>query len=207
MGIVTHAYDSHGIRARFTGRTAHTGPTPMEARQNALIAAARWLVAVDDLGWAEAAQDGKATAASLRAWPNRAGILSDFAEAVCDVRHPDPAAARVMRETMRRSLHAAAAHAGCTATIEDEWSWGGAIFDADLTELCRRHAAPYRWRDIASQAGHDAYHLSAHCPTAMIFTPCRNGITHNHEESCDPDDLAPGLAVLLNAVVERAVVA
>jgi N-carbamoyl-L-amino-acid hydrolase len=206
VGIVTGAYPVHGMRASFTGQTAHTGPTPMDLRHNALAAGARWLTAVDDIGWDFAVHDGKATAARLTAWPNKAGILSDTAECVCDVRHPDPITARVMAEKMRRALFESAAKAGCTATIEDEWFWGGDIFDAVLVDTLRIEAArmEYNWRDIESQAGHDAYFLATHCPTAMVFTPCRGGITHNNEELCTPEDLVAGLNVLMHAVVNRA---
>lgn len=206
VGIVTGAYPSHGMRASFTGKTAHTGPTPMDQRQNALVAGARWLTAVDDIGWDFAVHDGKATGARLTAWPNKAGILSDSAEAVCDVRHPDAATTRVMGEKMRRALYESAARAGCEAKIEDEWRYGGDIFDATLIDRLRREAERhgYNWRDIKSQAGHDAYYLATHCPSAMVFTPCRRGITHNNEESCEPKDFEPGLNILLHAVVGRA---
>ncbi len=206
VGIVTGGYPVRGIRASFSGQTAHTGPTPMDLRHNALVAGARWLTAIDDIGWDFAVYDGKATGARLTAWPNKPGILSDSAEAVCDVRHPDPITTRAMAEKMRRALHESAARAGCTAQVEDEWVWGGDIFDAELIGSLRRHAEAQgaNWRDIESQAGHDAYHMATHCPTAMIFAPCRNGITHNNEESCTPEDFRAGLAILLHAVVERA---
>ncbi|CAD7036477.1 Zn-dependent hydrolase [Pseudorhizobium endolithicum] len=206
VGVVTGGYPSYGMRVRFNGRTAHTGPTPMDLRHNALIAGARWLTAVDDIGWDFAVGDGKATGARLAAWPNKPGILSDTAQAICDVRHPDPATARVMAEKMRRAVFESAARAGCEAEIEDEWFWGGDIFDGEMVGQIRAEAKRmnYNWRDIQSQAGHDAYFLARHCPTAMIFTPCKGGITHNNEESCDPSDLAPGLNVLLHSVVARA---
>ncbi|WP_299850945.1 Zn-dependent hydrolase [uncultured Roseovarius sp.] len=206
VGIVTGGYPVRGLRASFAGKTAHTGPTPMDLRHNALVAGARWLTAVDDIGWDYAVHDGKATGARLTAWPNKPGILSDVAEAVCDVRHPDPITTRVMAEKMRRCLDQTAAMAGCTARIEDEWEWGGDIFDAELIDSLRRHAMrlDVNWRDIQSQAGHDAYFLATHCPTAMIFAPCKNGITHNNEEHCEPSDFEAGLNILLHAVVERA---
>ena len=206
VGIVTGAYSSHGMRASFAGRTAHTGPTPMDLRKNALVAGARWLTAVDDIGWDFAVDDGKATGARLTAWPNKAGILSDSAEAVCDVRHPDPQTTKVMAEKMRRALYESAARAGCEAKVEDEWLFGGDIFDAALVESLRSEARRlgYNWRDIESQAGHDAYCLATHCPTAMVFAPCRGGITHNNEESCEPKDFDAGLNILLHAVVGRA---
>lgn len=68
VGVVTGGYPSYGMRVRFEGKTAHTGPTPMDQRHNALIAGARWLAAVDDIGWDFAVGDGKATGARLAAW-------------------------------------------------------------------------------------------------------------------------------------------
>ena len=175
VGIVTGGYPVRGMRASFAGQTSHTGPTPMDLRKNALAAGARWLTAVDDIGWDFAVHDGKATAARLTAWPNKAGILSDTAEAVCDVRHPDPITTRVMAEKMRRALYESAARCGCEARIEDEWEWGGDIFDQEMIDGIRDEAIrmEFNWRDIESQAGHDAYFLATHCPTAMIFTPWR----------------------------------
>ncbi len=60
VGIVTDSYPTQGARASFAGTTAHTGPTPMDLRHNALVAGARWLTAVDGIGWDFAIHDGKA---------------------------------------------------------------------------------------------------------------------------------------------------
>jgi N-carbamoyl-L-amino-acid hydrolase len=190
----------------FRGETAHTGPWPMERRKNALIAGARFLVAVDDLGWVHAGTGGKATAARLVAWPNKPGILSDWAQAVGDVRHPDPTTSAVMAEAMRRAAYESAAKADCSVEILDVWRWGGNIFAADLVGQVRSIAGArgYRHRDILSQAGHDAYFVARHAPTTMIFTPCQGGITHNNGELCTREDLEPGLDVLLRAVLARA---
>ncbi|MGC5844878.1 M20/M25/M40 family metallo-hydrolase [Mesorhizobium abyssinicae] len=205
VGIVTGAYPTYGMRVRFEGETAHTGPTPMDLRHNALIAGARFLTAVDDIGWEFAINDGKATGARLAAWPNKPGILSETALCITDVRHPNPVTAKVMAEKMRRTAKASAAMAGCIAVIEDEWSWGGDVFSSELIDIMRDEAVRQgcNWCEIQSQAGHDAYHLATYCPTAMIFTPCKGGITHNNKESCEPEDFIAGLNVLLHAVVRR----
>jgi N-carbamoyl-L-amino-acid hydrolase len=206
VGVVTGGYASTGMLVEFTGETAHTGPWPMERRKNALIAGARLLVAVDDLGWEHAGSGGKATASRLVAWPNKPGILSDWAQATCDVRHADPETAAVMAERVRRAVHEAAARADCTAEILDVWNWGGKVFADELIEQVRATSLGlgYRTRDILSQAGHDAYFVARHAPTTMIFSPCKGGITHNNQEFCTPDDLEPGLNVLLHTVVARA---
>ncbi len=206
LGVVTHGYASHGFLVEFTGETAHTGPWPMERRRNALVAGARLLVATDDIGWDFADSGGKGTAARLVAWPNKPGILSDWCQVVCDVRHDDPAKAAVMAERVRRAIGEAAARAGCEAKLLDTWSWGGRIFDDALVSAVRAAASArgYRHRDIASQAGHDAYFMARICPTAMIFTPCIGGVTHNNMENARLEDLEPGLRVLYDVVTARA---
>lgn len=206
VGIVTHAYRSHGFMVEFQGETAHTGPWPMEWRKNALIAAARLLTAVDDIGWDFARTGGKATGARLVAWPNKAGTLSDWAQAVCDVRHDDPQIADEMAGRVLQAIADAASRANCTAKVVDRWDWGGAIFDEDMVAGIRAQSARLglSHRDLPSQAGHDAYFLARICPTAMIFVPCRGGITHNNAEDATPADLEPGLNVLLHSVVARA---
>jgi N-carbamoyl-L-amino-acid hydrolase len=206
VGIVTHAYSSRGFFVEFNGETAHAGPCPMERRHNALVAAARLLVAVDDIGWDYADTGGKATAARMTAWPNKAGIVSDWAQAFCDVRHNDPAVAAVMAERVERAVGISAAHAGCTGKVFERWDWGGAIFDQQMITDIRTHAKAlgYSTRDLPSQAGHDAYFLARVCPAAMIFTPCAGGVTHNNNERATREDLEPGLNVLLHAAVGRA---
>jgi N-carbamoyl-L-amino-acid hydrolase len=58
--------------------------------------------------------------------------------------------------------------------------------------------------DIASQAGHDAYHVAKVAPMTMIFTPCAEGITHNDNERAELAYTAPGVNALLHAAVARA---
>jgi N-carbamoyl-L-amino-acid hydrolase len=58
--------------------------------------------------------------------------------------------------------------------------------------------------DLPSQAGHDAYYVSRVAPTAMVFTPCDRGISHNEAELTRLEDALPGVNVLLHAVLERA---
>ena len=66
-------------------------------------------------------------------------------------------------------------------------------------------AGGYAHRDIVSGAGHDAAYVNRVAPTAMIFVPCADGISHNEVESATPGDLAAGCNVLLRAMLDRAV--
>ena len=75
------------------------------------------------------------------------------------------------------------------------------MVDAIRAEAVRQG---WNWRDIEAQAGHDAYHMAMRFPSAMIFTPCKGGITHNNNESCTPGDLVAGVNMLLHVAVARA---
>ena len=89
VGIVVGGYAVRGMHVDIHGETAHAGPTPMVRRRNALVGAAMLTVAVNDVGWKYHATEGKATVPRLVAWPNKAGILSEYAQVTCDVRHAE----------------------------------------------------------------------------------------------------------------------
>ena len=59
-------------------------------------------------------------------------------------------------------------------------------------------------RPIMSGAGHDAVYVAEHVPTAMIFTPCKDGLSHNEAESIEPQEAEAGCQVLFEAVLARA---
>ena len=70
LGIVTGGFAMQGMRISVQGETAHSGPTPMTRRRNALVGASYVAVAVDDIGWRYAPEDGKTTVARLDLRPN-----------------------------------------------------------------------------------------------------------------------------------------
>jgi N-carbamoyl-L-amino-acid hydrolase len=206
VGIVVGGYAVRGMHVDVHGETAHAGPTPMDRRRNALVGAAMLAVAVNDVGWRYHATEGKATAPRLVAWPNKAGILAEYAQVTCDVRHADPAVADQMWAEVKAAIPDCAKRANVDMQVAGAWQFGSERFDPACIRLIREAADQLgvRHRDILSQAGHDAYYISRIAPTAMIFTPCRDGISHNEAEHADRDDTVPGVNVLLHAVLARA---
>jgi N-carbamoyl-L-amino-acid hydrolase len=206
VGVVTKGYAVRGLVVEVQGETAHTGPWPMDKRKNALVGAAMLAVAVNDIGWKFHSTAGKATPSRLVAWPNKPGILSDWAQVTCDFRHEDPQSADQMRADMLAVLPDLAKRANVGFKVVQEWVFGNERFDPACVQLVRDAARQLGVAsiDMPSQAGHDAYHVSKVAPTAMIFTPCRDGITHNNNEFADLEHTVPGVNALLNAVVARA---
>jgi len=206
VGIVTGGYAVRGMHVDVHGETAHAGPTPMDRRRNALVGASMLAVAVNEIGWTYHATEGKATVARLVAWPNKAGILSEYAQLTCDVRHAEREVAERMWAEVKAAMADCARRASVEMSVAGEWQFGSERFDPGCVRLVREAAKSLgvRHRDILSQAGHDAYYISRIAPTAMIFTPCRDGISHNEAEHAELDETVPGVNVLLHAALARA---
>jgi N-carbamoyl-L-amino-acid hydrolase len=205
VGVVTGGFEVRGVVVEVRGETAHAGPTPMAQRRNALVGAAMLVVALNEIGFAYS-PEGKASTVRIEAWPNLPGILSEWARLTMDVRHPEATQVDRMLSDLRRAMVDCGARAQVEMEIVESWQFGSERFDPELVDLVRRTAARLEAPslDMLSQAGHDAYYLSRVAPTAMIFTPCDRGISHNERESCTLDDCVPGANVLLHAVLERA---
>lgn len=111
-----------------------------------------------------------------------------------------------MCSQFRDFLPLAARKANVEIAVAREWSFGDVAFDAKLINLVRSVASDLgvSHRRLMSAAGHDSYNISKVIPTVMIFTPCRDGISHNEGEHIEPAYTAPGVNVLLNAVLRRA---
>ncbi len=206
VGVVVGGFPTAGMRIRITGETAHVGPTAMERRKNALVGAAHVAVAIDEIGWRYSADEAKTTAARLDLWPNLPGIISEQADLFCDMRHPEKDGLARMLAEVDTALPDCARRGRCTVEIVERWGFGGLTFDSELIGLIRQSAKErgYATLDLKSEAGHDAYNMATICPTAMIFTPCIGGISHNEAEDMTLEQAAPGASVLLDAVLARA---
>lgn len=206
LGIVTAPYLARGLRIEVIGENAHSGPTPMARRRNALVGAAAVALMVNRVGHDYAGREGKSTVARLEASPNIPGIISDRATLFVDFRSPDPRLTAEMEERIRASLPGCAADTNTEAAVADAWTFGETAFDPELIALVRRTAAdlgvPYR--EMMSQAGHDAYHIARIAPAVLLFTPCDEGVSHNEAENTRLEDQLPGLQVLFAAVLARA---
>ena len=123
-----------------------------------------------------------------------------------DFRHIDATRFQAMRRDVDAAIAAAARKANVAIEVAEGWSWGTELFAPECIELLRSTARelglPYR--EMRSQAGHDAYAVATMAPTAMIFTPCFEGISHNVKENIELMRSVPGANLLLNAAVARA---
>jgi beta-ureidopropionase / N-carbamoyl-L-amino-acid hydrolase len=205
IGIVTGALGQNWYDVLIEGMDAHAGPTPMEMRSDAALGAARVIEAVNRIALAEA-PDGRGTVGMLALRPNSRNVVPGFAQLSVDFRHPG--AEGLAR--MDAALRAAAADIGergrVRIGVEPKVAFPPCVFDRDCVGLVRAAAnelgLPHM--DIVSGAGHDAVHVATVAPTAMIFVPCKDGISHNEIEDALPGHIEGGGNVLLHAMLARA---
>ena len=205
VGVVTGGYASHALTSVFRGDCAHTATTEKKKRRNTMIGASYFLAAVNDIGW-EYEPIGRTSATRMVIWPNKFGILPEHTEVTVDMRHPERKITDEMVAKTRAALTEAAEKANVDYEITAEWQFGDEVFDPDCAQLVRDAAIArgISQMDMTSIAGHDAYFISRIAPTALVFSPCIDGITHNEAEDVKREPTIEAVNVFFDAVVARA---
>jgi len=203
IGVVTGAQGQRWYEISWTGMESHAGTTPMEGRRDALVGAAELIVALRRIG---ERPNGRSTVGVLESQPQSRNTIPGRVFMTVDLRHPDNVELGRMDAELRAAAAAIAARHRLEAAIEQIWHFPASPFAKELVESVRRGAmqAGYAHMDIVSGAGHDACYVSRVAPTAMIFVPCKDGISHNEIEDATQQDAAAGCQILLHAMVERA---
>ena len=206
VGIVTGGYHYRGMKLEIHGQTAHAGPTAMDVRHNALVGAGLVIAGLNRIGWKYHPEKGKSTSTRIACEPNLAGIVPELCQLSIDFRHPTAAGAAAMYEDVKALLVEAARESQTRIEVDDTWTFGESIFDDDCMNLLKATADDLgeKYVEIRSQAGHDAYAMAYKAPVAMIFTPCKDGISHSSNEEIELARTLPGVNVFLNALVDRA---
>ena len=200
VGVVTAIAGQTRARIVLTGEAGHAGTLPMDARHDALAAAAEAVLAVERHGRAEPGL--VATVGALDLSPNVGNVVPGEVRMLLDMRHADDRVRRRAAEQLRADVEGIAAARGVDAAWTTRYDTPAAVLDttlrARLTDALRVQGIPAR--DLVSGAGHDAVVLSRICPAAMLFVRCAGGISHDPRESVSEEDVAVALDVFEHAV-------
>jgi len=208
IGVVTGALGQRWYDVVVTGMNAHAGPTPMDLRKDALLAAAKLVGEVNRIARSESPH-GRGTVGYLQVAPNSRNVVPGEVRFSVDFRHPNDDGLKAME----RALRAACAEAGreykVEVAAEEVVYFPPCQFDRECVAAVRAGAQAHGLssREIVSGAGHDAVYVARVAPTAMIFVPCKDGVSHNEIEDAKPEHLAAGCNALLHAMLSRAGVA
>ncbi|TPW31611.1 Zn-dependent hydrolase [Martelella alba] len=190
IGIVTGIAGIGRLKVRFEGIAAHAGTAPMTMRQDAGLAAARFMLAVRD-GARDLAGQGRghftATTGVAHLEPNGANVVPGGAEVIVDIRAEDDRAMDEFLAAAETMAREAADAEACTATVTRLSRTFAVPCDQHLRDTIADAAENLglKTRPLASGAGHDAAFVARLAPAAMIFVPSKDGRSHCPEEWTD----------------------
>jgi N-carbamoyl-L-amino-acid hydrolase len=200
IGVVQGVVGQRRFTIRVGGQANHAGTTPMDQRQDALVAAAQVVLAVQALAL-EHPGDPVATVGKFEVWPNAANVVPGVVQCSVDLRDLDPEVLSALTVELQRRLALIAEASGCRVTMEPQFSVDPTPADPALmdaieaaaTELSFSHSA------LPSRASHDAQELGRRWPMGMVFVPSHRGLSHSSAEYTSLEQCVAGTAVLLLA--------
>jgi len=208
IGVVERGQGIIWYDGRITGFESHAGTTPMPLRRDALSSLAEVALAIEKIALAHAPQAVATIGEAVIANPSRNVIPGEIAFTL-DVRSPDAAVMDALDRDIRAAIADIAGRRRTEISLAQIWRKPPTIFDGKLVDAVQAAAAElgYSYRRITSGAGHDACNVAGVIPAAMIFVPCKDGISHNELEDATQADCSAGANVLLHAVLAVAGVA
>ncbi len=199
-GVVHSICGQSRIHVVIEGKAGHAGNTPMNARQDALVAAA--LVVTETERCARAGEDLRATVGALHVEPNAANVIPGRVTFSLDIRHSVDDARDEAIRSIRALTESVCRERGLALTWTVRQETGTVQCDAGLTSLLEsaltetQGDAPV----LVSGAGHDAVSFRETCPIALLFVRCKDGLSHHPEESVTAGDIEAAEHALLQFV-------
>ena len=194
------------------GRDCHTGTTAFAHRADALHWAA---LVISSLRGVAEKHGGLASVGIVRVEPGSVNTVPGHVMFSLDIRHAEDGGVGRIEDEVRTLLARVQRESktdgapGVTAEVEEDFRSEAIRFDAEAVACVAEAGRDVvglaegegEVRRMTSGAGHDSVFTNVHCPTAMIFVPCRDGVSHHPEEWCEMEDCAVGASVLTEAVL------
>ncbi len=205
IGVVEGVQGISWTEITIEGQSNHAGTTPMRLRHDAGLVAAEITTWVRRLA-NEIGHPQVATVGAIDLHPNLVNVVAATAVLTVDLRNTDEATLQQAEQALRIELDRFAKAEGVRISTRSLARFEPVDFSPTVADLIDQTATDFGLSTMRmpSGAGHDAQMLARVCPTAMIFTPSRDGISHNPAEHTDPDDLEAGANVLLQVLRDLA---
>ena len=205
VGLVEACWGADKFRLVVKGKADHTGPTPMRERRNALLAAAKVILDVEAISW-EARAALHSSVGRMTLSPNSPNTVVARAELWVEFRSASKAALQRAKDRLEDSLAHIGQQTGCNLSISRRETRGVTRFDGAALEragIALENAGIAHQR-LDSIAGHDAIRLQSVCRSALLFVPCRDGVTHSPSEFTTDEDVRAGfeaMTIVLSSLI------
>ena len=200
LGIVSGISNIVRYLVTAEGQSNHGGTTPMEDRQDAMVAMAK-LIVFADAACRKIGHSLVFTAGKIQCWPNAANVVPGKVTCTFEMRNVD----RQYTDELIREIQAATELIpDARFTIQQLIYKDSAVCDFKLMEAFEKAADSLgaTWQVMPSGAGHDADSIAYRIPVAMLFIPSHNGISHSGLEYTPADDVERGGEVLYRTLLE-----
>jgi ureidoglycolate amidohydrolase len=206
LGIVTAIAAPASLRIALEGEGGHAGAMLMPIRKDALCAAAEVTLLIEATAKNSGSPDSVATTGILRVHPGAINSVPSKCELEIDIRDTKLHTRDAMVEAVRKGTAEICARRGIRPTLEMINADPPATCDATIIAAAQQaaaamHIAP---KMMVSRAYHDSLFMARICPTAMLFIPCRNGVSHRPDEYSKPEDIARGIELLARTMATLA---
>ncbi len=201
IGVVSGIQGKVTWQVTLHGERGHAGTVPMKERRDVLRSFTRIAQQLYQVT-GDADPQVMFTIGRVEMQPNAPSVIPDELTFRIDLRHPQEPMLAALAAQIEQIITALAAP--CQVEISRLSEAAPNAFDPRLQQMIAGSARErgYPAISLLSAAGHDARYLAAICPTAMIFIPCRAGISHAPEEWSEPEQVCAGAQVLLDVAVK-----
>lgn len=203
IGIVDAIQGTSWLEVVMTGQSAHAGTTPLEFRRDPLVACINAIHVLNELIMPQDRQ-ARFTIGQISANPGSINSIAKSVSFSVDLRHPDVNRLGALEDVVRSVCKKEAAACGCTPSIHKLFEVPPVKFSKPLLDTVERASRHLNipFKRMQSGAFHDALFLARVAPSAMIFVPCRDGISHNESEFVEPRNILLGAEVLFETALE-----
>lgn len=202
LGVVTAIAAPASLRILLEGEGGHAGGALMPDRRDALVAAAEIVLAVERLAKSTGAIDTVATVGVCEVFPGAINSIPSRVELGVDLRDIDLARRDGVLSALEAACQEIAARGNVAVRKEminaDAPAQSSAVVLDALVQSCEAAGLPYM--RMVSRAYHDSLFMSRIAPVAMLFIPCRGGVSHRPDEYAAPEDITRGVLVLAHAL-------
>src|SRR4030081_4140625 len=208
IGVVDRGQGIVWYDGKVTGFESHAGTTPMPLRRGALATVSEIVLAMEAIAKKHGPKAVGTVGEAVIANPSRNVIPGEIAFTM-DCRSADAAIMDALDKDLRAAISEIAARRKVEVKLDLVWRKPPTHFNPKLVDAVENAATTlgYSHRRITSGAGHDACNLNTVMPAAMVFVPCKDGISHNELEDATQADCAAGANVLMHTVLALAGVA
>ena len=201
IGVVRLGQGIRWYDITVTGRESHAGSTPMHMRFDAMLAASNIVTEINNIALNNP-PNGLGTVGFMEVYPNSRNTIPGTVKFSADLRNPNPDVLAQMDKQLQNYCQELATKHNIDIDVDHFWYFAPVEFNAsDNVEIAAKKLG-YSHMDIFAGAGHDACYMADIVPTGMVFTPCKDGISHAEIEDTTAEQCEAGCNVLMHAMLE-----